>query len=228
MRRAVIEALNNFKTVSSYETIKQCLEKGDASYYTEAAAARCLGGMVSGNLKDKQGETIATLQDILNTRAGWNETVRSGAIGGLSKMTTSATAVDMIIQYTKLGTPQALRLAAIRALGAVSTGQTPEKIEEILEQLDSLSGESFFLTQVAVSTALGQMQTPKAIGILQNLSAQSPDGRVKRRAEEAISKVQKNIGSDKAVKELREEVDKLKKDNQDLKSRLESLEAKSK
>nr|MDJ0682084.1 HEAT repeat domain-containing protein [Xenococcaceae cyanobacterium MO_167.B52] len=228
VRCAVIEALSNFKTVSSYETIKELLDKGDASYYVEASCARCLGGMVSGNLKDKQEDTITLLQDILNTRAGWNETVRSGAIGGLSKMTTSAQAVDIIIQYTQPGTPQALRLAAIRSLGAVSSGQTPETIETILEQLDSLSGESFFLTQVAVTTALGQMQTPKAIGILQNLSAQTPDGRVKRRADEAISKVEKNIGSDKAVKELREELDKLKKDNQDLKSRLESLEAKSK
>jgi aminopeptidase N len=228
VRRAVIEALSNFKTESSYEAIKQCLETGDASYYTEASAASCLGGMVSGNLKDKQEETMTLLQNILNTRAGWNETVRNGAIGGLSKMTTSATAVDIIIQYTKPSTPQALRLAAIRALGAVSTGQSPETIETILEQLDSLSGESFFLTQVAVSAALGQMQTPKAIGILQNLSAQSPDGRVKRMAEEAVNKVQKNIGSDKAVKELREEFDKLKKDNQDLKSRLENLEAKNK
>ncbi len=228
VRRAAIEALSKFKTESSYDTIKECLTKGDASYYTEASAARCLGGMVSGNLKDKQAATITFLQDILNTRAGWNETVRSGAISGLSKMTTSAEAVDIIINYTKPGTPQALRLASIRALGAVSSGQTPETIETILEQLESLSGESFFLTQVSVTSALGQMQTPKAISILQNLSAQTPDGRVKRRADEAISKVQKNIGSDKAVKELRQEVDKLKKDNQDLKSRLESLEAKSK
>ena len=38
-------------------------------------------------------------------------------------MTTSAEAIDIIIQYTKLGTPQALRLASIRSLGAVSTGQ---------------------------------------------------------------------------------------------------------
>ena len=227
VRRAVIEALGNFKTTSAYETMKKCLQDGDASYYTEASAARCLGGMVAGNLKDKQADAIALLQDILNTRAGWNEVVRSGAIGGLSKMNTSAAAVDTILKYTKPGTPQALRLAAIRALGGVSTGQTPEKLAEILEQLDSLSGESFFLTQVAVSTALGQMETPKAIGILQNLAAQSPDGRVKRMAEEAVNKVQKNIGSDKAVKELREEIDKLKKDNQDLKSRLESLEAKN-
>ncbi|ELS01608.1 aminopeptidase N [Xenococcus sp. PCC 7305] len=228
VRRAVIEALSNFKTVDAYETIKQCLITAGASYYVEASAARSLGGMVSGNLKAQQEETIATLKDILNTRAGWNETVRSGAIAGLSKMTTSAAAVDIILEYTKLGTPQALRLASIRALGAVSAGQTPEKVAEILEQLESLSGEGFFLTQVAVSGALGQMQTPKAIAILQNLSAQSPDGRVKRRADEAISKVQKNIGSDKAVKELREELDKLKKDNQDLKSRLENLEAKNK
>ena len=227
VRRAVIDALGNFKTTSAYETLKKCLQDGDASYYAEASAARCLGGMVAGNLKEKQPDAIDLLQDILNTRAGWNEVVRSGAIGGLSKMTTSATAVDTILKYTKAGTPQALRLASIRALGAVSTGQTPEKLAEILEQLESLSAESFFLTQVAVSTALGQMETPKAIGILQNLAAQTPDGRVKRRAEEAVNKVQKNIGSDKAVKELREEIDQLKKDNQDLKSRLESLEAKN-
>ncbi|MDJ0687525.1 MAG: M1 family metallopeptidase [Xenococcaceae cyanobacterium MO_188.B32] len=228
VRRAVIEALGNFKTASAYETVKKCLQDRDASYYAEAAAAQSIGGMVAGNLKDKQEDAIAILQDTLNTRAGWNEVVRSGTIGGLSKITTSATAVDIILKYTKAGTPQALRLAAIRALGPVSTGQTPQKLEEILEQLDSLSGESFFLTQVAVSSALGKMETPKAIGILQNLAAQSPDGRVKRMAEEAVSKVQKNIGSDKAVKELREEIDKLKKDNQDLKSRLESLEAKNK
>ena len=228
VRRAVINALSNFKTESSYQQIKQCLETGDASYYVEASAARCLGGMVSGNLKNEQTATINLLQNILKTRAGWNETVRSGAIAGLSQMTTSAKAVDIIIEYSKPGIPQALRLAAIRSLGAISTGQTPETIEIILEQLDALSGESFFLTQVSVSSALGQMQTPKAIGILQNLSAQTPDGRVKRRADEAITKVQKNIGSDKAVKELRQEVDKLKKDNQDLKSRLENLEAKNK
>ena len=227
VRRAVVNALSNFKTESSYAQIKNCLETGDASYYVEASAARCLGGMVSGTLKNEQAATITLLQDILKTRAGWNETVRSGAIAGLSKMTTSAKAVNIIVEYSKPGTPQALRLAAIRSLGAVSTGQTPETSEIILEQLDALSGESFFLTQVSVSSALGQMQTPKAIGILQNLSAQTPDGRVKRRADEAIAKVQKNIGSDKAVTELRQELDQLKKDNQDLKSRLENLEAKN-
>lgn len=228
VRRAVIGALSNFKTTASYKTLATCLQQGDPSYYTEAAAASSLGGMVSGNLKEQQSEAIALLQTILEQRAGWNEVVRGGAIAGLSKMKTSAAAVEIILQYTKPGTSQALRLNAIRSLGTISTGQTPEKLGEILEQLEAIAGESFFLTQVAVVGALGQMQTVQAITILNGLADQTPDGRVRRRAEEAVIKVQKNLGADKAVKELRQEVDLLKKANQDLTSRLAKLEAKAK
>jgi aminopeptidase N len=226
VRRAVVESLSEFKTIESYQAIKQVLESGDASYYTEASAARSLGGMVSGNLKNKQEEIIALLKKVLEERSGWNEVVRSGAIGGLSQMKTNAIAANIIQKYAQIGVPQALRLASIRALGAVSIGQTPDRLEVILEQLEAISRETFFLTQVSVSAALGQMQTAKAIGILSGLAEQTPDGRVRRMAEEAIKKVQKNIGSDKAVKELREEMEQLKQENQDLKSRLTKLEAK--
>ena len=71
------------------------------------------------------------------------------------------------------------------------------------------------------------METPKAIGILQSLANQTADGRVRRYAEEEVSKVQKNIGTDKTLKQLREELDQIKQQNQELKSRLENLEAKS-
>jgi aminopeptidase N len=227
VRRAVIMALSNFKTTASYETVANCLNQGDSSYYTEAAAAQSLGGMVSGNLKDKQSEAIALLKTILEQRAGWNEVVRSGAIAGLGKMKTSADAVDIILEYSKPDIPQALRLSSIRCLGTISTGQTPEKLGEILEQLEAIAGESFFLTQVAVVGSLGQMQTAQAISILDDLAAQTPDGRVRRRAEEAVAKVQKNLGADKAVKELQTELEQLKQANQDLTSRLTKLEAKN-
>jgi aminopeptidase N len=226
VRRAVLNGLSNFKTVASYQTIADCLNQGDASYYTEAAAAQCLGGMVSGNLKGKQPEAIALLNTILEQRAGWNEVVRSGAIAGLSKLKTSGEAVDIILKYSQPGIPQSLRLTAIRSLGAVSTGQTPEKLGEILEQLEAIAGESFFLTQVAVVGALGQMQSAEAIAILNDLASQTPDGRVRRRAEEAVTKVEKNLGADKVVKEMRTEIDQLKQANLDLASRLAKLEAK--
>jgi aminopeptidase N len=225
VRRAIISSLSKVKTQASYDTLKHCLETGESSYYAEAAAASGLGSLISGNLKNQEEDAIALLKTVLEQRSGWNEVVRCGAINGLSQLKTSGTAVDIILSYTALGVPQPLRLGAIRALGGVSTGQTPDKLTEILDRLAAIAQESFFLTQVAVANALGQMETPKAINILQSLADQTPDGRVRRLAEEAIAKVQKNLGSDKAIKELREEINQIKQENQDLQSRLAKLEA---
>ena len=130
VRRAAITALSNFKHPAVYDKIANFLKDGDGSYYTEAAAARSIGGMVSGNLKTKQNEAISLLHKVLETKQGWNEVVRSGAIAGLSKMKTSTEAADLILEYTKPGIPQALRLAAIRSLGAISTGQPPKSWEK--------------------------------------------------------------------------------------------------
>jgi aminopeptidase N len=230
VRRAVVEALAKIKTLESYKALKPIVENGDASYYVEAAAIRALGTVAASNLngKSKEEKALKLLKSVLEERAGWNETVRSGAIAGLSKLKTSEAALNLILEYTAPGVPQALRLSAIRALGAISTGQSNLNLERILDRLEELSGETFFLTQVATANALGQMETIKAVSILQALADQTPDGRVRRIAEEAVQRVQKNAGQDQAVKKLQQDLDQLKKDNQELKSRLESLEAKAK
>jgi aminopeptidase N len=228
VRKAIVDELGNLKTPQTYAAIKQLVETGDESYYVEAAACRAIGGMTTASLKDKQEEVITLLTNILNTRAGWNEVVRAGAIGGLAKMTDSPVALNTVLEYVNPGVPQPLRLPSIRALGAISQGQSEANLTVIIEKLAELSCESFFLTQAAVVNALSQMETVKAIGVLQGLANQSPDGRVKRIADEGVQKVQKKIGNDQAVKQLREELEEVKKTNQELKGRLENLEAKSK
>jgi aminopeptidase N len=229
VRRAVVQALAKIKTRASYKAVKAVVKDGDASYYVEAAACVALGAIAAINFDDKSREekVIKLLQSVLEERAGWNEVVRSGAINGLAELKTSEAALDLILDYTKLGVPQPLRLSAIRALGKVSVGQNPVNLERIIERLAELSKESFFLTLMAVVASLGQMETPKAMGVLRSLADQTADGRVRRYAEEQLTHVQKNIGADKALQQLREELDQLKQQNQELKSRLETLEAKS-
>ncbi|MEA5542260.1 M1 family metallopeptidase [Limnoraphis robusta Tam1] len=229
VRQAVVNALAKIKIPASYQALKSIVEKGDVSYSVEASAITAIGEMVAGNpdeaLTEENG--IKLLELVLQERMGWNEVLRSAAISGLSRMKTSEPALNLILSYSVPTVPQALRLAAIRALGSISTGQNNINLERILQRLEELSKEEFFLTQVAVVVALEQMETPKAIAVLNDLADQTLDGRVRRKAEEAVQKVQKNIGSDKAVKQLREELDKVKRDNQELRSRLESLEAKT-
>ena len=205
--------------------MKTFLLAGDASYYTEAAAARTLGAMVAVGLTDKAEDTRDLLNQILKTRAGWNEVVRAGAIGGLAAMKTSPEAVDAILPYTELGIPQPLRLAAIRALGTVASGQTNDKLAVILNRLEAIARETFFLTQVAIVSALGQIENPKAVTLLQTLANQAPDKRVRQRAEETVSSLQKKLSTDKAIQGLRDDLDKLREDNKQLQSRLAKLEA---
>ncbi len=229
VRRAVVEALGNIKTSESYKALKPLVEKGDRSYYVEAAAARALGGIAASSPDGQpEGDKVIKLYKSLLKISSWNEIIRSGAIAGLSQMKTSPEALELVLEYTASGVPQALRLAAIRALGAISTGQTGVNLERILQRLEELSSDTFFLTQVAVASALGQMETMKAIFTLRTLAAQTPDGRVRRIAEEAIESVQKRSESKQNVQHLQQELEQLKKDNQELKSRLENLEAKAK
>jgi aminopeptidase N len=229
VRRATIEALTKIKTQASYAAVKAIAAAGDASYLVEAAALRALGSFAASGLSTApdEAEVLTILKQALETRQGWNEVVRSGAIGGLSQMKTSATALDLILAYTQLGIPSSLRLAAIRALGTVSTGQEKSSLTKVLNRLRELLREPAFFTQVSVVRSLESMTDAAAIGILQELTNQAADGRVRRMCEEAIRTVEDNIGSEPAIKQLRDELDQLKQDNQELRSRLALLESKA-
>ncbi|MEM9136357.1 MAG: M1 family metallopeptidase [Cyanobacteria bacterium P01_F01_bin.42] len=230
VRRAVVSAIATLRNPDSYKLLKSIAEKGDPSYYVEAAAVTGIGTLAASSTidKPKESKAIKLMQSVLKERAGWNEVVRGGAIAGLSKMKHSADALDILLKYSQLGTPQQLRLAAIRGLGSVAGGQTEADLDRIHDRLASLATESFFLTQVAVVNALGQLKTSRALGILRSLSQQTPDGRVRRRADEAIGRVQKSIKKDEISQEMKDSVEELKRTNQKLVSRVEELEAKLK
>ncbi len=226
VRKSIIEALSQIKTIETYEVIKNIVVMGDPSYYVESSAIRNLGSIVNSNLEHKQTEVIEILTEILKTKSGWNEIIRSSAIAALSNLKNSEKAVDLIIENTKLGIPQPLRLAAIRGLGSVAKGQKPDKLEVIFDNFEIILQDTFFLTQMALISGLSQIEHNQAISLLNNIAQTTPDGRVKRRAEEAIQSIQEKLGGDKMLKELKKEIDKLKEENQDLKSRLTKLEAK--
>jgi len=238
VRSATVAGLSRYATIAAYDLLDRVLAQGDPSYKVEAAAATGIGTIAATYLETSPAtipattplttQTITTLTHILETRLGWNEVVGQGAIAGLSKLKTSEAALDVILRYTQPGTPQALRRKAISALGAISAGQMSANLDRILDRLAQLAHDEFFLIQVSVVAGLGQMTTPKAIGILQALAARTADGRVVRLADEAVRVVQDQCGSDRALHQLRDELDAVKQRNHELLSRIEELEAKTK
>ncbi|MEO1298145.1 MAG: M1 family metallopeptidase [Cyanobacteria bacterium J06636_16] len=230
VRRAVVAALGSVKTAASYQVLSKLTQEGDASYYVEAEAARALGKVGASQLADIPAtvETLTILETVLQERAGWNEVVRSGALAGISQFKTSEAALELILQYTEPAVSTMLRLGAVRALGAISTGLSKANVERILERLEAIAREPQFRTQMTVIAALGMMEDSGAITVLQGIADHIDDGRVRRRAEEAVEKVQQAIEKDAAVEKLQKDLEELKKANQEMKSRLEELEAKAK
>ncbi|MEM6446346.1 MAG: HEAT repeat domain-containing protein, partial [Cyanobacteria bacterium P01_D01_bin.123] len=223
VRRTAISVLAKTKTQRSLQAIQPFVDRGDESYFVEAAAASAIG-TIAGATVDAAVDVdaaIASLKTVLETKSGWNEIVRGGAISGLAQLKDSDAALELLLQYTATGIPQPLRLAAIRALGSYAADKENAKV---LERLRELSRESFFLTQVAVVIALKQLNTTRAIPILKQLD--TDDGRVGRMITEAVQTVQKKAGTNPAVKKLREDIDALEKTNRELRDRLEALEAK--
>ena len=229
VRRAIVSALGSVKTAASYQVLAQLTQQGDASYYVEADAARSLGKVGASQLADipDQAATLAILETVMKERTSWNEVIRSGALGGISQFKTSEAALNLILQHTEPSVPSMLRLGAVRALGAISTGQNTANVKRILDRLEAISREPQFLTQMTVIAALGMMESPSAATVLRGIANHIDDGRVCRRAEEAIEKVQKALKKDVAVEKLQKDLEELKKANQEMKSRLEELEAKA-
>jgi len=228
VRSAVLSGLAQNKVQKSLDLIKPFIKKGDPSYVVEATAARLVGDLAATLSTEREpSKVVKLLQTVLKERSGWNEVVRSGAIAGLAKIKDSDEALETVLKYTESDVPQPLRLAAIRALGAMGKSQSKPKTEQILNRLQVIAQETFFLTQMSSVAALSQVDSATAISILRSLSDSTPDGRVRRAADEAVQRVQKAIGKDAGLKQLREELDQVRKDNQELKSRLEAIEAKA-
>jgi aminopeptidase N len=229
VRRLVAQALGEVKTQASYKALKALVKQGDPSYQVEAAAIAALGQVAAADWagEARQGKTLQRLAAVLAGPSGWNEVVRCGAIAALKSFKSSPQALDLLLRHTVAGIPQPLRLAAIRALGPISTGQSQGHQDRILERLGAIAREPFFLTQMAVVAALEAMVNAQALTLLQSLADQTRDGRVRRRAEEAIQTVQGAIGKDPSLETLRQTLEELKQTHQEMKSRLADLEARA-
>ncbi|WP_218080413.1 M1 family aminopeptidase [Anthocerotibacter panamensis] len=210
---AVLDALGEDPSALTFEAAAPLLKHN--SYQVSAQAAETVG-------KSRAKGARKLLKKTLKQRDSWNEVVRVGAVNGLAHLKDDPKARNLLLKYTQLGVPQALRLKAIRALGRFGENQEDPRI---LEGLTTIAREEFFLTRVATIAALRALRSPRALELLEQLAQSDPDGRVERSALEALEATRQAISQSQEIKNLRETVTELQKLTQELKSRCDILEA---
>jgi aminopeptidase N len=209
VRRAVAAALGAFKTQDAFETLKP-LALGDESYLVQSDAARALG-------KTKQPQALDVLLDVVD-RKSWADVVSVGALDGMAAMRDER-AVPHVVARTRYGHPTRARRAAIMALPKIASDRRArETLEDLLDDRDPY-------LRVDVVRALSEVGDAKARPALRTKLESDLDPRVRRRIREAL----RDLGGDgkRASDALREELDKVRGELADVKSRVSKVEAKN-
>ncbi|MBI1825647.1 MAG: HEAT repeat domain-containing protein [Planctomycetes bacterium] len=223
VRRAVIEQLGTFLGDEKVTAaLREIVMKGDASYRVEAEA-------VESYAKLQPSDVSAVLATALG-RPSHGEEIRSSALAGLGKQP-NADGLDTLIEWTRRGKPRECRQAAARALAELSKNvHLPDAaMDRIVTALtECLHGEQFRFEQSAINALrdMGRDASP-AVPTLRAVAANDPSDRVRKTAKDAVEKITAATPEQVQVKELREDLNKVRDENKELRKRLEKLEGKS-
>jgi aminopeptidase N len=216
-RRAVAAALGGFRgDDAAADALAVVVERGDASYFVEAAACLALG-------QTRSPRAPALLRQAAG-RASWTDIVRQMAYKGLAEARDDA-AVPFLIEGTRWGRVTQGRRAAAMALAGLMKGRRDRDARDVRERLEELLDDKDFRVQAAAIEALSVLGDPAAIGALQKLVDRALDGRLRRRGREVIRDLGDGSASAEELRRLRDELDELRTAGGALRERVEKLEA---
>jgi aminopeptidase N len=228
VRRACLQGLGNLPTDSRIaEFAAEVLHKGDQSYGVCGAAMMTY-------VKHKGKDAVAVLSPWL-IRPSHNDTLRASALEALAQ-TQDPAVLDSLLNYAKAGNPRNTRSAALR--GLIRLAQKAKLNEEQTKQiqgalLDSLQGDDMMVQFVVLgaSTELGPMAST-LLPAVEKLSRDASNERIREIAKQTAEKIRSQDKSGNApaaaeVKQLREEVERLKREQTELRDRLRKIEQQS-
>jgi len=207
VRRAVMSALGSFKKPEA-ATVLAAIARKDPSYLVEAEAARALG-------RTKQAAALRPLLAMVD-RQSWGDVIRAGALDGMGALRDEA-ALEPVLQRSAYGYPTRGRRAAIAALASLSDAR------RVREHLENLLDDRDPHLRIEVVAALERLGDPRARGALRRLQERDLDGRVLRRVREALRELGTSGSAER--KRLHDEVESLREDLAELKTRLSKIEA---
>ncbi|MHA1589350.1 MAG: M1 family aminopeptidase [Candidatus Njordarchaeales archaeon] len=211
IRRGIVRALGNFRDERAAKALSEVLENSEESYYVRAEAAESLG-------KTKWQKAYDYLVKHIDTPSH-NDVITIGVIRGLAELGTEE-AFKVIKEYTKLGKPTFVRIAAIIAMA-----KFPEKREAIDIILEASKDENSRIRGAAIAAA-AELMSPKLLPMLDKIASEDLSDGLRRRAREVATKIRRALEKGVEYKLLREEIEKIKEENRRLLDRLARLETK--
>ena len=208
VRRAVARGLGSFRNEERAIECLQAMAREEPSFLVVAEVARSLGRL--------RASSTRPLLERLLLHDSWADVIRVGALDGLASLGDESV-VRILDKWAAYGAPTRARCAAISGLAQTSDSRP---VRERLEQL--LADPELRVRQEAVS-ALSALGSSESRGALHHQLDRELDGRVRRSIKEAL----RSLGSPAWTQErkrLHDQIESLRGEVRDLRSRLSRLE----
>lgn len=215
-RRGVVKGLGEFRDEAAADALLPVVRR-DASYYVEAEAAKSLG-------KTRSRRAFDALKKAL-TKDSHNEIIRYMAFEGLAELRDER-AMPICVDWTAYGRPPRAREGAALALGKLGErlGPASPASRQAFDRLVELLNDPSLRVRLQAVLSLQELGDAKAVPHLEAIAARDLDGRIVRRAREAARDLREGRQRSEEVRGLREDLDKLRQDNRELRDRLDRLE----
>ena len=133
--------------------------------------------------------------------------------------------IAALLERTAYGQPELRRYGAAIALGKLGS-YYERRQDEVLEELAALAKDTNYRTRLGAVEGMAQLGIGKAAGELEKVADTSILGTLKRNARRGVETIRTKRAENAKRLEQQEELDKLKDENKELKTRLASVEAK--
>jgi aminopeptidase N len=225
VRRACLDSLGKFPHDPAVAAIvKEILQKGDPSYGVEGAA-------LTAYAKQGRDDAVALITPWLS-RSSYQHVLTSSALSALGA-TENMAVVDTLLTWTEPGKPRNCRAAAQRALTQMAknpklTAAQRQRILKIL--LAALESDDRF-QRFGVLTALPDMgpAAVAALPTLEKIQRETPEGRMRDMVKGVADRIRTQANgaptdSTAELSQLREEIKRLQRDQEELRKRLDRYE----
>ncbi|QPJ60621.1 MAG: M1 family metallopeptidase [Candidatus Nitronauta litoralis] len=221
IRHGIVRALGNFRDDPKVvKALKKATE--DPSYRVEAEAYRSLGKMKDPTLREFIEEGLS--------RPSHNDMAQSAALSALGALE-DPDCWQMLVAHADYGAAKMSRAAAMMAMAKLAKTHSQLK-SEALDCFRRFAREkrgtpaAVFRGKLWAIQALQMMDDLSALPILREVESNEADGRLCRRAGDAVQALLASAKKPAELKELREELDGVLKENKSFRDRLEVLEKK--
>ncbi len=197
------------------EALREKLRSGDESYFVEAECCASLGAI-------RARDSLALLQEAA-TRPSFTEVIQQKAYQAIGELR-DLDNCEYLLAAMAYGQPSFARRAAMRALVSLCVEHEGGEVRTVRETLiEALHDRDFRVRLQAVASleALGQKQ---ACSSLQAIADDDADGRMRRRAKEALRSLQDGQSANAQIAELRDATESLRKQVFEVRSKLDVME----